>query len=58
MGRDVYTRLARGVGMMEKLNISITDEMKRRLEVERKKRALDSIPETIRYILSEYLAKT
>jgi hypothetical protein len=44
--------------MMEKLNISITDEMKRRLEVERKKRALDSIPETIRYILSEYLAKS
>ena len=43
--------------MMKKMNISITDEMQRRLEVERKKRALDSIPETIRYILSEYLAK-
>lgn len=43
--------------MMEKLNISITEEMKKRLELERKKRALDSIPETIRYILSEYLAK-
>ncbi len=42
---------------MEKLNISITTEMKERLERERKKRALDSIPETIRYILSEYLAK-
>ena len=44
--------------MMEKLNISITEEMKRRLEVKRKEKALDSIPETIRYILSEYLAKT
>ncbi len=43
---------------MEKLNISITTEMKERLERERKKRALDSIPETIRYILSEYLAKS
>jgi hypothetical protein len=31
--------------------------MKKRLEEERKKRALDSVPETIRYILSEYLAR-
>ncbi|MGP8124370.1 MAG: ribbon-helix-helix protein, CopG family [Nitrososphaerales archaeon] len=44
--------------MMKKLNISITDEMMRRLEVERKKKALDSVPETIRYILSEYLSRT
>jgi Arc/MetJ-type ribon-helix-helix transcriptional regulator len=44
--------------MMKKLNISITEEMEKRLEVERKKRALDSIPETIRYILSDYLAKS
>ena len=43
--------------MMKKLNVSITEEMEKRLEVERKKRALDSIPETIRYILSDYLAK-
>jgi hypothetical protein len=43
--------------MMKKMNISITDEMEKRLELERKKRALDSIPETIRYILSDYLAK-
>jgi len=48
---------AEGEAMMEKLNISITTEMKKRLEEERKKRALDSVPETIRYILSEYLAK-
>ncbi len=44
--------------MMKKLNISITEEMEKRLELERKKRALDSIPETIRYILSDYLAKS
>jgi len=42
---------------MKKMNISITEEMEKRLELERKKRALDSIPETIRYILSEYLSK-
>jgi hypothetical protein len=43
---------------MKKLNVSITEEMEKRLEMERKKRALDSIPETIRYILSDYLAKS
>jgi metal-responsive CopG/Arc/MetJ family transcriptional regulator len=49
--------LAKGEAMMEKLNISITSEMLKRLEEERKKRALDSVPETIRYILADYLAK-
>jgi Arc/MetJ-type ribon-helix-helix transcriptional regulator len=44
--------------MMKKYNVAMTEEMEKRLEVERKKRALDSIPETIRYILSEYLSKT
>ena len=44
--------------MMKKLNVSITEEMEKRLELERKKRALDSIPETIRYILSDYLARS
>ncbi len=43
--------------MMKKYNVAMTEEMEKRLEVERKKRALDSIPETIRYILSEYLAR-
>lgn len=36
--------------------VSITKEMKDALEGERKKRFLDSVPETIRMILSEYLA--
>jgi metal-responsive CopG/Arc/MetJ family transcriptional regulator len=43
--------------MMEKVMVSITKEMKDALEEERKKRLLDSVPETIRMILSEYLAK-
>jgi hypothetical protein len=37
--------------------LSITEEMAKKLEEERKKRLLDSIPETIRMILSEYLSK-
>jgi hypothetical protein len=36
--------------------ISVTKEMKQILEQERKKRLLDSIPETVRVILSEYLS--
>lgn len=43
--------------MMEKVMVSITKEMKDALEEQRKKRLLDSIPETIRVVLSEYLAK-
>jgi hypothetical protein len=41
---------------MEKIMISVTKEMKQILEHERKKRLLDSIPETVRVILSEYLS--
>ncbi len=33
----------------------MTDEMAKRLEEERKRRFLDSVPETIRMIVSEYL---
>jgi hypothetical protein len=43
--------------MQKRYNVAMTEELERRLEAERKKRALDSIPETIRYIVSEYLAK-
>jgi len=43
--------------MMKKWNVSITAELEAALEKERKKRMLDSIPETIRVILSEYLAR-
>jgi len=44
--------------MMKRHTLAITAEMEKRLEQERKKRLLDSIPETVRVILSEYLAKT
>jgi hypothetical protein len=43
--------------MMKRYMVSVTEEMEKKLESERKKRLLDSIPETIRMILSEYLSK-
>jgi len=42
--------------MMKKYNVAITEELESALEKERKKRMLDSIPETIRVILSEHLS--
>jgi hypothetical protein len=42
--------------MMKRYTVAITVEMEKRLEEERKKRLLDSIPETVRTILSEYLS--
>ena len=42
--------------MMKRYNVAMTEEMEKELEKERKKRLLDSIPETIRVILSEYFA--
>jgi len=38
--------------------VTMTNEMADRLEEERKRRFLDSIPETIRMILSEYLSSS
>ncbi len=43
--------------MMKKYTVAMTEELERRLEAERKRRALDSIPEVIRTIVSEALAK-
>ena len=45
------------IDMMQRYNVSISEEMDKKLEAERKKRLLDSIPETIRVILSEYLSR-
>jgi len=42
---------------MKKVMLAIPDEMIKVLEKERKERLLDSVPETIRVILSEYLRK-
>ncbi len=38
--------------------LSITEEMEKELEKERKKRLVDTIPETVRMILSEYLSRS
>lgn len=43
--------------MMKRYTLAMTEEMEKRLEEERKRRLLDSIPETVRMILSEYLSK-
>jgi metal-responsive CopG/Arc/MetJ family transcriptional regulator len=42
---------------MKKIMVSVPDEMVRVLEKERKERLLETVPETIRVILSEYLRK-
>jgi hypothetical protein len=42
--------------MMKRYTVAMTEEMEAALEKERKKRLLDSIPETIRMIVSEYLS--
>lgn len=42
---------------MKRLMVSVPDEMEKALEKERKERMLETIPETIRMILSEYLRK-
>jgi hypothetical protein len=37
--------------------LTVTEDMHKRLEEERKRRFLHSVPETIRMIVSEYLAR-
>ena len=44
--------------MMKKYTLAITEEMEKKLESERKKRLLDSVPETVRMILSEYFSNS
>ncbi len=42
--------------MMKRYTVAITEEMEKELEKERKRRLLDSIPETVRTILSDYFS--
>lgn len=42
---------------MKRLLVSVPDEMEKALEKERKERMLETVPETVRVILSEYLRK-
>ena len=44
--------------MMKRYMISVSEEMAKKLEEERQKRLLDTIPETIRMILSEYFSRS
>ena len=43
--------------MQKRYMVTFTEEMEEKLEKERKKKLLDSIPETIRMILSDYFSK-
>ena len=43
---------------MKRFMVSIPDEMEKALEKERKERMLETVPEVIRVILSEYLRKS
>jgi hypothetical protein len=43
---------------MKKIMLALPEEMLKVLEKERKERYLETIPETVRVILSEYLRKT
>ena len=42
---------------MKKIMLALPEEMLKVLEKERKERYLETIPETVRIILSEYLRK-
>ncbi len=42
---------------MKKYMVSVPREMEKELEKQRKERLLETVPETIRVILSEYLRK-
>lgn len=43
---------------MKRVLVSVPEEMEKALEKERKERMLETVPETIRVILSEYLRST
>jgi hypothetical protein len=44
--------------MMKRYTVAMTEELEAALEKERKRRMLDSIPETMRVIVSEYLSRS
>ena len=50
-----YASKSQGVPMFtERITVTIANEMHERLEEERKRRFLETIPDTVRMILSEY----
>lgn len=55
----MFIRVANGTQwymVMKKVMVALPDEMVKVLEKQRKDRLLETIPETIRVILSEYLS--
>jgi len=57
----MFIKVANGIYnymAMKKIMLAIPDEMVKVLEKERKERLLETVPETIRVILSEYLRET
>lgn len=44
--------------MMKKYNVSISEEIEKRLEAERKRRGYETLPELMRVLLSEAVTKT
>lgn len=56
----MFIKVANGIYnymAMKKIMLAIPDDMVKVLEKERKERLLETVPETIRVILSEYLRK-
>jgi Arc/MetJ-type ribon-helix-helix transcriptional regulator len=43
--------------MMKKYNVSISEDLEKEIDRERKRRYLESIPETMRVLLSEHMAE-
>lgn len=43
--------------MMKKYNVSIGEDLEKEIEKERKRRYLDTVPETMRVLLSEHIAE-
>lgn len=43
--------------MMKKYNVSISEDLEKEIEKERRRLYLDSVPETMRVLLSEHMAE-
>jgi hypothetical protein len=50
----VYNGSGNRIMAMQKIMVSMSDEMVKALEEERKARKLETIPETVRAVLGEY----
>lgn len=53
----INRRGSQGYGMMKRYNVSISEELDREIEKERKKRYIETVPEMMRILLSEHMAE-